>query len=90
MKTYYYFIPYILIKYQIKGWNSCMFNKINSYFLLVIVLYLLGYYSQTFTIPTSSLLQSIGSSIFSILGLLVALYFLTVTLFKTKDEKQIV
>lgn len=58
-----------------------MFNRINlRYFILG--LYLLSYYSWIFAFPNFPY-QSIGSSFFSIIGLLIALYYLTSTLLKT-------
>ncbi|KQS15363.1 hypothetical protein ASF99_13055 [Exiguobacterium sp. Leaf187] len=63
-----------------------MFNRINlRYFILV--LYLLGYYCWILLYPNSPY-QSIGSSICSIIGLLIALYFLILTLLKTINKER--
>lgn len=64
-----------------------MFNRINlRYFILG--LYLIVYYNWIFVFSNSPY-QSIGSSFFSIVGLLIALYFLTLTLLKTINKERI-
>ncbi|WP_421018639.1 hypothetical protein [Exiguobacterium sp. A1_3_1] len=56
-------------------------------FILIILLYAWSYYGWIFTFPHSSTLQSLGGSLFSIVGLSIALHYLR-TAIKQVDISQ--
>lgn len=64
-------------------------SKRPKIFILIILLYVLGYYGWIFTFPDSASLQIVGGSLFSIVGLLIALFYLklAVSQANSKDRK---